>query len=68
MSYIGQLQLILQSFTLPSEIQTQMQEMLKNVTDISEVIVEHFVDSMTKNDQSPDGMERKLLIELIFFC
>ncbi|KAG4068274.1 hypothetical protein HA402_007794 [Bradysia odoriphaga] len=54
----GQLQLILESFTIPVEIRTEMEQILKNVTDVSDNIVGHFVDSMMKNDQSPEGKER----------
>lgn len=58
--------MILESFILPSEIRTQLQQILKNVTDIGDHIVGHFVDTMMENDQSPAGKDRKLLIELAF--
>lgn len=61
LSTTGQLQLALQSFSLPSKIRLQLEELLKNSTSISDHVVGHFADVMRTNDQSEDGIQRRLL-------
>lgn len=46
---------------MPSKIRMQLEELLKNTTNISDHIVGQFVDVMKTNDHSEDGNKRKLL-------
>lgn len=57
----GQLQLILRSFNLPSDIRKQLELILTDTTNISDQIVEHFLEKMSENDQTSAGERREFL-------